>query len=203
MHRYRAGASASRRRRPGGRGVPGRVSQRERYDLTGGAPGPVAIRIATNLTGAHRRKEARYYRDLARTDARSAWHGDEDRSADRPTAEAARSALAAALAPAARRYTRAAFCSYRPGRPLYVQNRTICAWLQSGFPFRPGAPTRRYSAFLTWSAWLRHSLACVVARPALAGRPSGQDRRTSHFRRWQAPSVPAIDSTAQSHGVGG
>lgn len=72
-------------------------SQRDRYDLARECARPWLYGIATNLIGAHRRKEARYYRALARMDAQPGWQGDEERTADRLTAEAARPALAKAL----------------------------------------------------------------------------------------------------------
>ena len=73
-------------------------SQRRRYDVGRQCARPWLYGIATNLIGAHRRQEARYYRALARADAQPMWQADEDRAADRLCAEAARPALAAALA---------------------------------------------------------------------------------------------------------
>ena len=73
-------------------------SQRQRYDMSRDSARPWLFGIATNLIGAHRRQEARYYRALSRADAEPDWQADEDRTADRLTAQATRPALAAALA---------------------------------------------------------------------------------------------------------
>lgn len=73
-------------------------SQRQRYDVSRDCARPWLFGIATNLIGAHRRQEGRYYRAMSRTDAEPAWQADEDRTADRLSAEATRPALVAALA---------------------------------------------------------------------------------------------------------
>jgi RNA polymerase sigma factor (sigma-70 family) len=72
-------------------------SQRDRYDVARPSARPWLYGIATNLVGAHRRQEARYFRALARADPPPVWQAEEDRAADRLTAEATRPALAAAL----------------------------------------------------------------------------------------------------------
>jgi RNA polymerase sigma factor (sigma-70 family) len=73
-------------------------SQRQRYNLARHSARPWLYGIATNLVGAHGRQEARYFRALARADAKPVWHAEEDRMADRLVAEAARPALLAGLA---------------------------------------------------------------------------------------------------------
>jgi RNA polymerase sigma factor (sigma-70 family) len=74
-------------------------AQRQRYDLTRDCARPWLYGIATNLVGAQRRREQRYYRALARTVAVTPAHGDEEeRLTDRLSAAAAGPTLAAALA---------------------------------------------------------------------------------------------------------
>ena len=74
-------------------------AQRTRYDLDQECARPWLYGIATNLVGAQRRREQRYYRALARTAAVRPAHGDEEeRLTDRLSAAAAGPALAAALA---------------------------------------------------------------------------------------------------------
>lgn len=73
-------------------------SQRQRYDMSRDSARPWLFGIATNLIGAHRRREARYYRALSRAVAEPDWQADEDGTADRLSAQATRPALAAALA---------------------------------------------------------------------------------------------------------
>ncbi len=73
-------------------------AQRQRYDAARESARPWLYGIATNLAGAQRRREARYFRALARADAQPVWQGDEDLVADRVSASAVRPALAAALA---------------------------------------------------------------------------------------------------------
>lgn len=72
--------------------------QRQRYDVSRDCARPWLFGIATNLIGMHRRQEGRYYRALSRADAESAGQAEEDRTADRLSAGAARPALVAALA---------------------------------------------------------------------------------------------------------
>ena len=64
------------------------------------APGPGCTGSPTNLVGAQRRREQRYYRALARSAARQAVPPADagDQVADRVSAAAAGPALAAALA---------------------------------------------------------------------------------------------------------
>ena len=75
-------------------------AQRTRYDLGQGCARPWLYGIATNLVGAQRRRERRYYRALARSAARQAVRPADagDQVADRVSAAAAGPALAAALA---------------------------------------------------------------------------------------------------------
>ncbi len=73
-------------------------AQRGRYDAARACARPWLYGIATNLLGAQRRQEARYFRTLARADAEPAGQSEEDRVADRLSAAALRPALAAALA---------------------------------------------------------------------------------------------------------
>ncbi len=74
-------------------------AQRTRYDLDQECARPWLYGIATNLVGAQRRREQRYYRALARTVAVTPAHGDEEeRLTDRLSAAAAGPTLAAALA---------------------------------------------------------------------------------------------------------
>ena len=74
-------------------------AQRTRYDLDQECARPWLYGIATNLVGAQRRREQRYYRALARTAAVTQAHSDEEeRLTDRVSAAAAGPALAAALA---------------------------------------------------------------------------------------------------------
>jgi len=73
-------------------------AQRQRYDLARDCARPWLYGIATNLAGAHRRREQRRYRALARLDARLVSPSDEDVIADRVSASAAGPALAGALA---------------------------------------------------------------------------------------------------------
>ncbi len=73
-------------------------AQRQRYDLARECARPWLLGIATNLLGTHRRQELRRYRALARADAGSTAHSDEDSVTERVSAWAARPALAAALA---------------------------------------------------------------------------------------------------------
>lgn len=74
--------------------------QRTRYDLDHECARPWLYGIATNLVGAQRRREQRYYRALARSAAHQAVPPADagDRVADRVSAAAAGPALAAALA---------------------------------------------------------------------------------------------------------
>lgn len=71
-------------------------AQRTRYDLGQECARPWLYGIATNLVGAQRRREQRYYRALARTAAHQAVPGAD--AGDRVSAAAAGPALAAALA---------------------------------------------------------------------------------------------------------
>jgi RNA polymerase sigma-70 factor (ECF subfamily) len=73
-------------------------AERQRYDLARDCARPWLYGIATNLAGSHRRQEERYYRALARADARLVAPSDEDVIAERVSASAAGPALASALA---------------------------------------------------------------------------------------------------------
>ena len=73
-------------------------AERQRYDLARDCARPWLYGIATNLAGSHRRREERYYRALARADARQITPSDEDVIAERVSASAAGPALASALA---------------------------------------------------------------------------------------------------------
>jgi RNA polymerase sigma-70 factor (ECF subfamily) len=73
-------------------------AQRQRYDLARESARPWLYGIATNLLSAHRRKEQRRYRALARASGREVAPSYEDLVADRVSASAAGPALAAALA---------------------------------------------------------------------------------------------------------
>jgi len=73
-------------------------ANRQRYDVARDCARPWLYGIATNLLSAHRRKEGRFYRALARAHAREVSPSEEDLVADRVSATAAGPALAAALA---------------------------------------------------------------------------------------------------------
>lgn len=73
-------------------------ARRQRFDLTCPSARPWLYGIATNLVGAHLRQERRFYRMVARGEARGIAANEEEEIVDRLTAAAVRPAIASALA---------------------------------------------------------------------------------------------------------
>lgn len=73
-------------------------AQRQRFDLAYPSARPWLYGIATNIVGAHLRRERRFYRMVGRGEARGAAASEEEEITDRLTAAAVRPAITSALA---------------------------------------------------------------------------------------------------------